>query len=175
MAHVAVTPTLPVLDCLWLENVTHTHAKNTFNTLSLKIPAKEARSSFPFQLFKRNTVANTVRERPSSQTATMFTLTQNMEGNRPANSAQRNLSFTAFPFYNIVAEKPFHLFRHDFDFGFSASLFGSSLLSSRLTRPSRAGLLNCTLQTRDRAVCGQPSFSRDTMHSQRHCQCETRC
>ena len=26
----------------------------------------------------------------------------------------------------------------------------------------------------DRAVCGQPSFSRDTMHSQRHCQCETR-
>ena len=27
----------------------------------------------------------------------------------------------------------------------------------------------------DRAVCGQPSFSRDTMHSQRHCRCETRC
>ena len=27
----------------------------------------------------------------------------------------------------------------------------------------------------DRAVCDQPSFSRDTTHLQRHCQCETRC
>ena len=56
MAHVAVTATLPVLDCLWLEKVTHTHAKNKFNTLKRSqphIPAKEARASFPFQLFTR--------------------------------------------------------------------------------------------------------------------------
>ena len=32
MAHVAVTTTLPVLDCLWFEKKQHTLAKNNFNT-----------------------------------------------------------------------------------------------------------------------------------------------
>ena len=53
MAHVAVTTTQPMLDCLWLEKVPHTHAKNTINTSKRpqpQIPAKEARASFPFQL-----------------------------------------------------------------------------------------------------------------------------
>ena len=73
MAHVAVATTLPVLDCLWLEKMTHTHAKKKFNTLKNsqpQIPAKEARASFHLLTIHTNTVANTVRERPSSQTAT---------------------------------------------------------------------------------------------------------
>ena len=77
MAHVAVTTTLPVLDCLWLEKMTHAHAENEFNTLKNsppQIPAKEARASFHLLTVHTKTVANTVREKPSSQTATMFTL-----------------------------------------------------------------------------------------------------
>ena len=53
MAHVVVTTILPVLDCLWLGKVLHTHAENNFNTSKRPHPqilAKEARASFPFKL-----------------------------------------------------------------------------------------------------------------------------
>ena len=53
MAHVVVTTRLPVLDCLWLEKVLHSHAKNNFNTSKRpqsQFLAKEARASFPFKL-----------------------------------------------------------------------------------------------------------------------------
>ena len=53
MAHVVVTTTLPVLDCLRLEKMLHTHAKNNFNTSKRPqphIPAKGARASFPLKL-----------------------------------------------------------------------------------------------------------------------------
>ena len=46
MAHVGVTATLPVLDCLRLEKVIHTNAKNKINTLKRSQPqvaAKETR------------------------------------------------------------------------------------------------------------------------------------
>ena len=44
-----------MLDCLWLEKVLHTHAKNNINTSKRpqsQIPAKEARASFPFLLIR---------------------------------------------------------------------------------------------------------------------------
>ena len=103
MAHVVVTTTLPVLDCLWLEKVLHTPAKNNFNTSKRpqhQIPAKEARTSFHLQTIHTNTVANTVRERPSLQTATMFTLKQNLKETDLLTQVGRTMSFTSFPFCN---------------------------------------------------------------------------
>ena len=61
-----MTTTQPVLDCLWLEKVTHTQAKNKANTWKNsqpQIPAKEARASFHLLTTHTNTVANTVGER----------------------------------------------------------------------------------------------------------------
>ena len=45
MAHVAVTTTLPVLGCLWLEKVTHTRAKNKLNTLKRLQPQNSCKGS----------------------------------------------------------------------------------------------------------------------------------
>ena len=59
----------------------------------------ERRSTFlPHLTIHTKTVANTMREGPSFQTATMFTLKPNLKENRPANSAHKDMSFTSFSF-----------------------------------------------------------------------------
>ena len=77
MAHVAATTTLPVLDCLWLEKLQHTLAKNSFKTSKSSqphIPAKEAHASFSFKPFTRHTVAQHGEGRALiPKTAKMFT------------------------------------------------------------------------------------------------------
>ena len=80
MAHVAVTTTLPVLDCQWLEKVPRTAEDDAKPLLpavaTLSFERRFSLLSPPDHSHKK-TVANTMRERPSSQTATMFTLKQN--------------------------------------------------------------------------------------------------
>ena len=66
-----------------LTRMQQTLAENNFNTSKRPQPqslAKETRASFPFKLFTRQTVAHTVRKKPSSQTATMLIETK-FEGN----------------------------------------------------------------------------------------------
>ena len=65
------------------------------NALSLKFLKKGARASFPFYLSTRKTVAHTVRERPSSQTATMLRSRQHLK--EIANSAQLRMTSHSLP------------------------------------------------------------------------------
>ena len=73
MAHVAVTTTLPVLDCLWLQEVKHTLKKMGKHSFQHGNSLIERRSSLPSPSnYLHTNVVNTMRERPSFQTATMF-------------------------------------------------------------------------------------------------------
>ena len=77
-----MTTTPPVLDCLWLGKVTHTHAKTQFNALKSsqpQIPAKEARGSLHLPTIHTKHGGQHGEGKPSSQTATMFTLEQNLK------------------------------------------------------------------------------------------------
>ena len=90
VAHVEMTTTLPLLDCLWLEKVLHTHAENNFNTSKRprwsQIPAKET------QLFTRSS-GHTVREGPSSTKQPKCSLKQILRDSRKKpSSAHRSLS-----------------------------------------------------------------------------------
>ena len=77
-----MTTTLPVLDCLWLEKMTRTAEEDGKPLLPTMATLIEWRSSLlsPSN-YSQKTVANTMRERPSSQTATMFTPKQNGQHN----------------------------------------------------------------------------------------------
>ena len=74
MPHVAVTTTLLVLGCLWLEKVKHTLMKKMGNHSFQHDNSLIARRSSLLSPsdYLHTTVANTTREKLSFQTATMF-------------------------------------------------------------------------------------------------------
>ena len=116
MAHVAVTTTLPVLGCLWLEKVTHTHAKNKFNTLKRSQPRTRL-LSLP-----------TIHTKHGGQHGEGKALIT-----RPLTTSLRRSPSTTSD-TTLISASPLHS-------------RAPRSFSSRFTRPSRPGLLHCTLQT----------------------------
>ena len=103
MAHVAVTTTLPpVLECLWLEEVLHTHAKKIStrrNVLSLKFLQRRHVTPFPSSYSHDTEWPTRGGKGPHHRTAQMF-IEATFERLRQTGSAHKGMSL------NRQATKP---------------------------------------------------------------------